>query len=232
MCPHTSSASRVPNHTSEYINVLSGTFSLSIIGIPGLATHPGLNRQLYQALTPKVSIVRDEKPIPLHPKKKSMDLFAFADSPYAWLIEHACGALIKPTDVSSRRSRYVASWLRSKSAPNYILSFKDGVEIQPFYDLCPRSLSNESERLEITRKELAYWKNGQLVEEDSRLLSTTDKSLNDRQRRWILTFMKKFDCARLKWLMTDSSRRAASENQALIYQALVGICLLVSRNMR
>lgn len=93
----------------EYIDILSGTFSLSIIGIPGLATHPGLNRQLYQALAPKFSIVRIEKTIPLHPKKKSMDLFAFANSPYAWLIEHACGALIKPTDVSSRRSRYVSA---------------------------------------------------------------------------------------------------------------------------
>lgn len=34
----------------------------------------------------------------LHPKKRRMDLFAFGDSPYAWLMEHSSGALVRYVD--------------------------------------------------------------------------------------------------------------------------------------
>ncbi|KAH0367709.1 hypothetical protein KCU65_g4495, partial [Aureobasidium melanogenum] len=193
----------------EYIDVLSGTFSLSIIGTPGLATHPGLDPLFYRLLTPKFFVIHKENSIPLHPRKKRMDLFTFAGSSYGWLLEHASGASIRPRDFGSGCTSYRSHRGCSKPIPNYTITFADGFEIQPFLDtddFCRRNLSNKGDMLEIARKELAYWKSGQISQENSRPLSATDKPLSDRRTRWILAFMREFDADGLEFKMTGKLR--------------------------
>lgn len=140
-----------------------------------------------------------------------MDFFAFADSPCAWLIEHACGALIRPMYFDSGCKRLWPSKNYSRPGPKYRLTFEKGVEIQPSLDcdLEMKSLSKKGEMLEIARKELAYWKSGQIVEEDSKLVTSNGKSLHDRQRRWIVAFMRDFDADGLEYKMTGKLRSYA-----------------------
>ncbi|KAH0027966.1 hypothetical protein KCU78_g3789, partial [Aureobasidium melanogenum] len=223
----------------EYIDVLSGQFSLNIVGIPGAGYSTGYEAaillwRMYESHIPKLSIIRNHDGTHMLPRRTSMDLFTFADSPFAWLIEHASSALIKFVDY---KLFYKSYWKSPVFLADYSIKLGQDFTVEPLFEggiwnqYGDGLISVEEEMLDFARIELNKWTTEQIDKETSASVIPSDATLNGRQRRCMLAFMRDFDDERLKGLMASPSRRAASEDQALIYQALVGIFLLVSENM-
>ncbi|KAG9844310.1 hypothetical protein KCU98_g7393, partial [Aureobasidium melanogenum] len=226
-------------HTTraEYTDVLSGRFSMNVVGIPGAGYHKRcqsghrgalLLGRMYESLTPKLSMIRDHDRTQMRPRKKKMDFFAFADSPFAWLIEHARSAVIKFVDYDLFSKSY---WRSPVFLPDYSIKLGQDITIEPLFEggiwdqYGYKIISIKEEMLDFARIELNKWKTGQIEKEASESVTTRNVTLDGRQTRWILSFMRDFDDERLKVLMANPSRRAASEDQALVYPAGIEMSL-------
>lgn len=203
----------------EYIDVFSRRFFLYVVGIPG-QEHDTVRQSMHSSAdvvsnisktqAPILSIMRDNDDAFIHPWTRSMDLFTFANSHSAWLIEHAHGALISPVMGMNSDLEHNPWSTEELCEPriDYMLNFEQELEIQPFFefgllgeDYEMECLSKEDELLDIVQTEFVKWKTGQNGGETSRPVSSIDDFVDDRRRWLTLAFMRDFDSEGVKGKM-------------------------------
>ena len=186
----------------EYIDAFSGQFSLHVIGIPGHNYDKSLQSKcsnpvlspLYKARIAELYINCDCDGASMHhSSKKGMDLFAFADSSFSWLIEHARSALIIPLYTELYYEHDDDSEIWNERCLNYNIIFKPEFKIEASYGSSSLEENHdmelrkkEDERAAIAQKELDDWKAGVVIAEGGKLVALS-QSQATKQKKWLLT---------------------------------------------